>query len=136
VLRDQAAIGTTTTSEASIPPPENFSVIERVYEQHLRFGWPHGADLVRVYVGPRGQQDPDEVMGGGAPLHELTEAQWRRSAAVTVHLPPQGATVIVRSGRSEAGRTVEGRPALAAYPGLLRLRYGCQQRKALFGKPS
>jgi hypothetical protein len=136
VLRDEAMVGTTITGEASMAAPGNFAIFERVFEQHLRFGWPNGADVVRVYIGPKGQTDPDKVLSGGAPLKELTQAQWRRSAAVAVQLPPSGATVIVRSGRSEAGRIVEGSPAIATYLGLLRLRYSCQIRKTLFGKPA
>jgi hypothetical protein len=136
VLRDRALIGTTITSEASMAPPANLEILERVYEQHLRFGWPNGADLVRVYVGPKGHTNPEQTIPGGAPLRELTEDQWRHTAVVAVHLPPAGATVIVRSARSEAGRTLEGQPALASYPGLLRLRYRCQVRKTPFGKPT
>ena len=136
VLRDVGVIGTSVASEAALAAPTKARIVERVYEQELRFVWPDGADEVRVYIGPRAQGADNPQANLGEPAERVTEVDFRNQGMVPLSLPPTGAAVMLRSGKNLAGRYLEGHASTVDYPGLLRLKYSASLKAGVFRKPS
>lgn len=136
VLREKVIIGATVASEASLAAPASYRLIQRVFEQELRFAWPKGADEVRVYVGARGQEATVGSAQSADPIKRITADEFRRTGVVRLSLPPTGVAVILRAGKNLAGRYVEGHPVIMDYPGLLTLQYSAAIKAGMFRKPS
>lgn len=134
VQDERALIGTTVNGEPAPGAPTRFTIIERVTEQILRFGWPAGATEVEVRLGPPGA---DRYAILRQPPHKLiSEAEYLRQGGYHLGLPWMGARILITSGRSWGGKQFRGETVEATYPGILVLRYAVRRTKSLFGSPS
>lgn len=98
-------------------------LVERIDEEFITFGWPDGADFVRVFQGARGVEVDD--VNTLSRLAEMSHQEYQRLGGAHLErlLPPDGCSIHLVGVSYQGGRPKEGPVRTLDYPGLVRLRY-------------
>lgn len=125
VLDGMALVGRTVV-QVRVPPVTEVTLVERVNEELLTFGWPRGASHVEVRVGT---EDPVHA----TTVREISHEEWAKQGGLHLNLDPQGCFVHLVSIAFAAGAKISGEPVTIRYNMLLRVHYTVTRKSGLFG---
>ncbi len=119
-----------TVSKVVIGQVEDPVVVERTDHQVVKFGWPGEAAAVAVSLGPRGMAAT--VPQEGPNYHEISRDHYRRLGGLQFPQPlrPDGCSVHLAGISFVRGERIYGSPAVADYPGLVRLHYSIDYKRS------
>lgn len=133
VLDGQARVGR-TFSAVHVDTPGDPRLVERISEQVLTMQWPSGADTVKVFVSARGG-DLEETIRS-TPRAEISREKYQRLGGLHFSAPLEGhgCDLHLLPLAFSAGQAVYGKPATVPYPGLLKMYYQLDMRRAPGGQ--